>query len=422
MSRPTTIGWNRSGAERWALMDADAFRFLLSSAGQAALAELAGEPLTPDTHLALAARLRASLPPNATAAVLETALLRQRAARKFSRAAVMYFTRDGLEQATAEPVAAHRARRFATAGATTVADLGCGIGGDALALAATGAHVVAVDREWLHATMTGANAAVYGVAHRLLPVQADLLELAPLPADAFFFDPARRAGGGPRDAPARRLRSVDEYRPPLSLIDAWRPLVPHGAVKVSPGIDYAELPPDAEVEFVSFEGEVREGVLWFGGLRGAAQRRATILPAGETLSDADGPGEAPVGPPRAYLYEPDGAIIRAHLVTQLAGRLGAALLDPTIAYLTADLAQVTPFARCFQIEEAFPFQLKHLRQELRRRGVGRVTIKKRGSPLDPDDLRQALKLRGDAHMILFLTQVMGRPTVVLAQPLPDASD
>ncbi len=401
-------------------MDADDFRFLLSPAGQAALAELAGEPLTPDTHLALAARLRVSLPPGAANAVLETALLRRRAARKFSRAAEMYFTRDGLEQATAEPLAAHRARRFAAAGATTVADLGCGIGGDALALAAAGARVLAIDREWLHTAMAGANAAVYGVADRLLPVRADLLELPPLPAGAFFFDPARRTGGGPHDAPARRLRSVDAYQPPLSLIDAWRLRVPHGAVKVSPGIDYAELPPDAEVEFVSFEGEVREGVLWFGDLRDGARRRATLLPAGDTLSDADGPPEASAGPPRAYLYEPDGAVIRAHLVAQLAGRLEATLLDPAIAYLTAGAAQVTPFARCFRIEDAFPFQLKRLRQELRRRDVGQATIKKRGSPLDPDDLRRALRLRGSTHVILFLTQVMGQPTVIIAQPWPDA--
>jgi len=397
-------------------MTPDDLRFLLSPAGQAALEALAAEPLTPDTHLATAAALRQQLPPERTAAVLETALLRQRAARKFSRAGRMVFTRDGLEQATAEPLAAHRARRYAAAGARVVADLGCGIGGDALALAATGAAVVAIDREWLHVAMTGANAAVYGVGERVMPAQADLLELSPPAVDAFFFDPARRTATGPRLAPGRRLHTADDYRPPLRLIDAWRPVVGDGAAKVSPGIDYAELPAAAEVEFVSYEGEVREGVCWFGRLRTAANRRATLLPGGHTLTDEEA-AVPECGPPRGYLLEPDGAVIRAHLVGQLAAQLGATLIDPTIAYLTADAPASTPFAHTYQIEDALPFQLKRLRHYLRERNVGQVTIKKRGSPLDPDVLRQALRLHGPAQRVIFLTQVMGRPTVLIGRAL-----
>ena len=392
-------------------------RYLQSPQGRALLAELAAEPLTPDTHLGVAARLRQRVEPEQAQAVLEMALLRQRAARKFSRAAEMVFTRDGLEQATAEPVAAHRAARFAAAGVGTVADLGCGIGGDALALAATGRAVLAIDRDLLRVAMAQANGEACGVAERLLPVVADLLELPPLPVEAFFFDPARRTASGPRAAAARRIHSVGDYRPPLSLIDRWRPNAAGGAIKVSPGIDYAELPVDAEVEFVSLEGEVKEAALWVGDLRTAAARRATLLPGGATLTDRDGDEIAPVAAPRGYLYEPDGAVIRAHLVAQLAHHLGAALIDPMIAYLTADAPRPTPFARGFRINDAFPFQLKRLRAYLRERGVGRVTIKKRGSPLDPDDLRQALRLQGDQQAILFLTQVMGQPTVLVGESL-----
>lgn len=414
-----SCGWNHSGDDR-RYMRPEELDFLLSEAGAAVLDELAAEPLAPDTRLATAERLRARLEPEQANAALELALLRRRAAAKFSWAPRMYFTRDGLEQATAEPLASHRAGRYAGAGVGIVADMGCGIGGDALALAATGATLVAIDREWAHATMTGANAAVYELADRVLPIQADLTELSPLEVDAFFFDPARRTTGGPRQAPSRRLHSVRDYRPPLSLIDAWRPRVPSGAVKVSPAIDYAELPADAEAEFVSFNGEVREGVLWYGDLRTAA-RRATLLPGGDTLTDRD-PEHVEIGPPRRLLFEPDGAVIRAHLVGQLAHRLGATLLDPAIAYLTADApvddgAIATPFARRYAIEDHFPFQLKRLRRYLRERDVGTVTIKKRGSPLDPDVLRQALRLRGDSQRTIFLTQVSGRPTVLIGRPL-----
>lgn len=395
-------------------MQPDELNFILSEAGAAVLEELAAEPLTPDTHLATAERLRARLEPAQANAALELILLRRRAGAKFSRSDRMYFTREGLEQATAEPLAAHRARRFTEAGANLVADMGCGIGGDSLALAATGSTVIAIDREWAHVVMTVANAAVYGLGSHVFPVQADLVELPPLKVDAFFFDPARRTIGGPRQALGRRLKSVHDYRPPLSLIDAWRPLVPHGAVKVSPAIDYTELPAGVEVEFVSFNGEVREGVLWYGDLR-TATRRATLLPGGDTLTERE-PESVETGAPHRYLYEPDGAVIRAHLVGQLAHRIGASLLDPTIAYLTADEVVATPFARSFIIEDHFPFQLKRLRHYLRERGVGTVTIKKRGSPLDPDVLRQALRLRGDSQKTIFLTQARGRATVLIGRP------
>lgn len=292
-----------------------------------------------------------------------------------------------------------------------MADLGCGIGGDALALAAAGVAVAGVDLDLARLMMAAANAGVYGVAERFLPIQADLRQLPPLPSEAFFFDPARRSGGGPHGAPSRRLHTVADYQPPLSLIDAWRPVVPRGAVKVSPGIDYAELPAGVEAEFVSLVGEVKEAVLWYGELRTAA-RRATLLPGGHTLS-GEVDEAAPVSPLRAYLYEPDGAVIRAHLVGLLAAQLGASLIDPQIAYLTTDTPRLTPFARAFAIDDAFPFQLKRLRAYLRERGVGRLTIKKRGSPLDPDALRQALRLRGDNEAVLFLTQVMGRHTVLI---------
>jgi len=313
-------------------------------------------------------------------------------------------------------VAAHRAGRYAAAGISSVADLGCGIGGDALALAATGAEVIAIDKGWGSVALTRENAVACDVGERVHPVLADLTELPALPVGAFFFDPARRTPTGPRLAPGRRLSSVEEYRPPLSLIDTWRPRVPDGAVKVGPGIDYADLPVDAEAEFVSLDGDVREAVLWFGALRTGVARRATLLPDSHTLTDRD-PDELRVMSPRSFLYEPDGAIIRAHLVGQVAHLLSASLIDPHIAYLTTDTAQPTAFAKGYAIEAHFPYQLKRLRGYLRERDVGKVTIKKRGSPLDVDELRQALRLRGRAHRTLFLTQVMGRPTVLIGQPL-----
>lgn len=390
-------------------------KFLLSPAGQAALQSLATERITDENHLVLATKLRSYLPAEQATVVLETALLRQKAGRKFSRAGEMFFTRAGLEQATAEIVAGHRANRFAAAGYKTIADMGCGIGGDAIALAKR-ATIIAIDRSRTNTRLVKANATVYGVGDSVWPVQADLEQIPPLKVQAFFFDPARRTSSGPRMAASRRLHSAEDYLPPLSLIETWRPSVADGAVKVSPGINYAEIPAGAEIEFVSLDSELKEGVLWFGDLRGGAGSRATLLPGGYTLSSNNVEPRTAISPPTGFLFEPDPAIIRAHLVSHLATLLDAYLLDPEIAYLTADHPRVTPFARCYRVDDHFPFQLKRLRHYLREHDIGQVTIKKRGSPLDPDALRQALKLRGNSHRIIFLTQAEGQPIVLVASP------
>lgn len=390
-------------------MDLTDFHFLLTPRGQQLLDELAQTAITPQTHLALASRLRREVTASQAHALLETALLRQRAREKFSRADEMYFTRPALEQASSETVSRYRAARFAEVGLSSVADLGCSIGGDALALAAQ-SSVVGIDRDRLRLEMAQLNVAVYGGGENFQPLQADLLTLPPLESEAFFFDPARR------DERGRRLHSVHDYRPPLALLERWLPLVPHGGVKISPAVDYGELPAAAEVEFISVAGEVKEAVLWYGALQHGTGRRATLLPTGDSLSEADMEATAvPVTPPRRFLYEPDGAVIRAHLVEALAQRLGASKLDDEIAYLTADEGQETPFARCFLIDAAQPFQLKRLRQLLRQMDVGRVTVKKRGSPLEPEELQRRLRLEGEREAIVFLTQVKGEPFVLVGR-------
>lgn len=385
----------------------ETFYVLLTPEGQQLLAEFGREPVTRENHLQVASELRQRVDSDLTNAILETLVLRQRAVTKFDRASEMYFTRAGLEQASAEVVSTHRAHRYEKAGFTNVADLGCGIGGDALSLAAV-SDVLGIEWNPLRLAMAQENLRVYGRGGNFHPLQADLIELTPLPVDALFADPGRR------DEYGRRIYSVHDYRPPLATFGAWLGKVANQGLKVSPGIDYAEIPDNVEIEFISVRGEVREGVLWSGDLRTEAGRRATLLPSGATLTDEP---VAPIAitPPKEFLYEPDGAVIRAHLVEHLAHRLDATKIDDDIAYLTAEQAQETPFARRYVLEDALPFQLKRLRQYLRQRNVGRLTIKKRGSPLDPDKLRKQLRLQGDEERVIFLTQVSGQATVLVGR-------
>lgn len=390
-------------------MDQAQFQFLRSPEGQKLLAETADPPLNENNHLQVASRLRQQIDPHLAQAVIETVWLRQRASAKFARADKMYFTRPALEQASSEIVSSYRARRFLNAGFKHVADLGCGIGGDAIALAEA-ADVTGIDLDEIRLAMAQENVRAYGRSEHFSPLRADLASLPPFHVDALFFDPARR------DQRGRRLKSVHQYRPPLNLIDNWRITTPHAGVKISPGVDYAELPVEAEAEFISVAGNVKECVLWYGDLRLAHDRQATLLPGEYTFNSEQYPGEdiAPRAP-GAYLYEPDGALIRAHLIQPLARHLGAAPIDPTIAYLTSTEQMQTPFARCFEIEDWFPFQLKRLRHYLRERNIGRVTIKKRGSPLEPATLQRQLRLQGNEERIIFLTHVLGKPSVLIGR-------
>ncbi|MGP4113175.1 THUMP-like domain-containing protein [Streptomyces sp. 4N509B] len=385
---------------------------LLTPTGQQLLAEL--RDLTPSDELAAATRLRRHHPAELVTAAIAQARLRQRAVAKFGApdAARMYFTADGVEQATRAPVAAWRARRLAALGVRSVVDLCCGVGGDAIALARAGLTVLALDRDPLTCSVAEANAAALGLADRVTVRRADAAELGDADLagqDALFVDPARRGARG-------RTFDPEAYTPPLSLAVDLARRVPVAALKVAPGLPHAAIPAESsEAEWVSHEGDVKEAVLWFGTREAAGPRRATLLPGSHTLTGT-GP-EAPVGPPGRYLHEPDGAVIRAHLVAELAERLDAHLVDPTIAYLTTEtLPPPTPFARSYEITDVLPFNVKRLRALLRERGVGTVTIKKRGSPVTPEQLRPQLRLEGVNSCTIILTRVAGAPTMLLGQP------
>ncbi len=62
-----------------------------------------------------------------------------------------------------------------------------------------------------------------------------------------------------------------------------------------------------------------------------------------------------------FLYEPDGAVIRAGLVTAVAAGVGGHLIDEHIAYVTSDQSFRTPFARGYQVIEEVPYREKPLK-------------------------------------------------------------
>lgn len=408
-------------------MDLETFRALRGPAGlrlQAVLAAGEADRTVPDPvaePLAATDRLRRrhpELPANLVGAALTQARLRARARDKFGAdAARMYFTPDGLEQATRASVAAYRGASLGSRGLPSgarILEIGCGIGGDTVAFARAGYHVHAVDSDPLAAEVARANAESLGYADRVLVEVADAGETDPRAYGAAFCDPGRRTGRG-------RVFDPAAYAPPLPVALELTGQAARGCVKVAPGIAHEVVPDAAEAEWVSDGGDVKEAALWLGAAAGAGvRRRATVLPSAATLAAGAGVGtppdaEVPVAPPRRYLYEPDGAVIRAHLVADVAARVDGALLDPTIAYVTSDRLASTPFAGCYEVTDVLPFSLKRLRALLRSRNVGMATIKKRGSAVDVERLRRDLRLSGDSTAVVVLTRAAGAPTVLLCR-------
>ena len=348
-------------------MDLDAFPWLLTDDGQQVLARAVRRPAAVDELAAQAGCAVRRRPPGRHGP--HPGRAPPPAVVKFGDLAPrMYFTPEGLEQATRLSVATHRAGRVQAAVTQSVIDLGCGIGGDLVAFASAGITTAGVDLDPVRVAVARANLDALGLGGAVQ--EADATQVDTSPFDVAFADPARRSGRG-------RTFRVEEWTPPWSFVE--RLLRRDACVKVAPGIPHALVPHGVEAEWVSDHGEVKEAALWSGRLATTA-RRATVIGHGglATLTEDDDPG-ADVGPAvGGYLYEPDGAVIRAGLVTAVAAGVKGRLLDRKIAYVTSDESFHTPFARSYRVVAELPYREKPLRAALRARGIGTLTIKKRG--------------------------------------------
>ncbi|WP_067454524.1 THUMP-like domain-containing protein [Actinomadura macra] len=438
-------------------MDIASFRDLLTPAGRAVLDEASAADVSEGGLLATASRLRERHDPALVAAALTQVRLRERAVAKFGPdARRMYFTQAGLEQSTRASVAAHRARRFAECSLSgETLELGCGIGADLIARARAGLPGVGVEIDPVTAEVARANLATLGLEGLASVRVGDATEDDPTGYAAVFADPGRRTTRG-------RVFDPRSYEPPLDTVLDLAGRVRAACVKVAPGIPHEAVPDTAEAEWVSVGGDVKEAAIWLGDLAGDVGRRATLLPsdgaapAGTDPCGTDSLGTDSLGtdpfstdPFRAgrgawtltprglddpdvrpwgrYLYEPDGAVIRAHLVAEVADLVGGGLADPRIAYVTSDRLHPTPFASAYEIEDVLPFSVKRLRAELRRREVSVLTVKKRGSAVDVDRLRRDLGFGrrgggrgggGGAALTLVVTRVGRDPVALLTSPAP----
>lgn len=372
--------------------------WLLGDEAAGYLRELAqlDEPI----HRAIA-RLRKSLSADQSRQLVELAELRIRGRQKFAAADAMFFTRTGLEQSTDQWVAAYKARRFA--GRESVADLCCGIGGDAVALATEGGMVTAVDFSSKLLIIAAANIQAHG--HTLSNAfQQDASDCRVEGFDAWHIDPDRRATG-------RRGTQLADHSPSQAAIEKLLERQADASIKLAP----ATQPPESwqaemELEWISRGGECKQLVAWSGGLvTNVGERRATALSRDGSMlatfaSTTDGMCEI-CSAPGESIYESDAALSAAGLADAVARAYGLQRLGSGASYFTGPSGIQAPLMAEFVIEVQLPLRSKAIAAYVRDQQIGSLEMKQRGTQRDLPKLRKELRLKGEQRATLLLTKI-----------------
>lgn len=383
---------------------------LLTPQGFALLRSLEAQDLKSDPIKLIEKLRKAGHDPELVSQVLTQLKLRSRATSKFGEfAEQMLFTEPGLEQATRLSVAAHHAGRFLEARVSSVTDLGCGIGADALAFAAAGLKVVGVERDEATAALASFNLASFENA---AVVHGDATEHE-ITTQGLWFDPARRdlSHTGER----HKVLSPEDFTPNLNWVFDLARTKPSG-VKLGPAFPLDLIPEDAHAEWVSHSGDLVELALWFGMGR-EGQRSALQIGQQSHRYSAKEIVLAELGSLDRYLYEPDPAMIRSGLMGNLANELGLRTFSSGIAYLSSATEVNSPWLKGFEVIAALPLDEKKIASWCREHEIGVLEIKKRGVDITPEQLRPKLRLKGTGTATLVLTKVGGARQALFCQPI-----
>ena len=321
----------------------------------------------------------------------------------------MLFTEPGLEQASRLDVSNWHAKKFAGAGISSVTDLGCGIGADAMAFASSGIAVTAVEVDPETAAIARFNLKGFSGAS----VIEAAAEEAPIATDGYFLDPARRKLD--RKGANRVMLSPEDFAPSLDFAFDLGAKLPT-AVKLSGSFPHELIPDNCEANWVSHNNELVETILFFGSL-GQAGKRAAVLLEEEALEFSGSDAPADVSELGNFIYDPNPALVRSHLIGDFAREHGLTGIAKSIAFLSSNTALSSPWLRGFQVLEVLSMDPKKISKRLQELGIGVLEIKKRGVDTTPEELRKKLKLKGSSAATLILTKVGDARKAILCQPI-----
>lgn len=342
--------------------------------------------------------------------------LRRKATSKFTKSEEMFFTSLSLEQSTSELIARHLAKRFKAD--WTVADLGCGLGANTIFLAEPVKKVIAVDLDDIKIECAKHNASVYGVSNKIEFRVGDANDNIDNNIDAFFLDPARDRDG------QTKTRSLLNSSPSLlEILPKLFQITKNVAVKISPAFDYEELdllPEQPEIEIISEDNNCKVAMLWFGDFKQAKRLATCFYRDGVYAITGDAQEKAAVSNLKQYLYEPNKAISKAHLVNGLANQFNLTKINFNSTYLTSDNLITDNFLgamRRFKVIESGEFSVKKLQRALKTRKIEQTEIIVKNLKITADDLRSRLKLKEGGGYLVILLQLLEKNTYILVEKI-----
>ncbi len=357
------------------------------------------------TELQIQQGLRKQYPAELVRLGLELVLLRKRAEDKFSRADQLWLTRQSLEQATSEQVAAHKAKKFSPF--EEVWDLCSGMGSDAISLAEH-AQVHACDLDAVQLQLASWNAEVYGVCDKITFLQQDVNQFD-VAGKVIHIDPDQR------DATGRRHLRLEQIQPALPRLQEMAQSCQAGVIKLSPASNFGGKFPDCEAELVSLHGECKAANIWCGELAQPGMWRATVLPSGESIAGDPLSAWPEMTSIQNYLYDPDPSLVRSGLVNLFAEQKGLSRLDDAEEYLTAGRFIESPFITGFEVIDILNRNEKQLRKYMREQNIGTVEIKCRHVPVDIERVRKSLSLKGEKSITLIYARIDGKTKAVICK-------
>jgi hypothetical protein len=352
--------------------------------------------------------------------ILEKSHFLAKGKKKFPRADQMKFTRESLAQASSKSVAEYRTLKMREKLGTIrkILDVCSGIGGDTIAMGLRW-NVISVERDPTLTQMLAHNVGVYNLQNKVEIVRGDILELLKKKSfleklkeiDCIFFDPSRRAHG-------KRTVKVEEYDPPLSTIDLLKEICPNICVKISPGVEFDRINFECDIEVISYKGEVREVVLWFGRFKVNDERKtilATKLPEKITWEKKGNFDKIRVGSLYRFLYEPDPAFIKAHLIDDIASVFNLSLLNKRIAYLTGDSRVESPILKRYMVLGVSEIDSEVINKKLTDLNIGIVDLKARGVKIDLKMIHKSIRGLGKSKGLVIFSQVMNEKKAILCR-------
>lgn len=315
--------------------------------------------------------------------------------------------KDGIRFATPEPVAKYRAQRLKC---NTIADISCGIGGQAIYFAEECESVYAIEIDAKKIAYARKNCKTLGIENIEFicgdALSEEVIEQLPQ-LDIVFSDPARPAN--------EKIRDINSLRPPIpEVLAAYGSRSSNFAFEASPQITPDRVPFDCEKEYLSLDGKLNRLNLYFGDIK-KCDVSAVALP-GNAKIEMQGIIPKPESTDKiaSYAYEVEESVERAGLLGQIANdmKLDANdirlfIIDKKRSFLTSNEKIDAPLLKNrYRVLLNSEIDYESINEYLRRNGFGTVILRASIDPEDYWDVRNHLEneLKGERKAHLFIKE------------------